>query len=97
MLFLLECTYTNSLSDTSTIRNTLSVRSYLGPGYGRYNYVNLCYCHVLSNELDSQIHWSLVPRREAFVSVPKNLQSTIYEISSNQANFNENPSMQAEL
>lgn len=62
-----------------------------------YNCVNLCYCRVLSNELDSQIHWSLGPRRETFVPVPKNLRSTIYKISSNQANFNENPSMQAEL
>ena len=30
-----------------------------------------------------------------FSSVPKILQSTIYEISNNQENFNENPSMRA--
>ena len=30
-----------------------------------------------------------------YISVPKNLQSTIYEITSNHANLNENPTMRA--
>ena len=60
-----------------------------------YNYVKPCYCRVLSNELDSQIHWSSVPRRETFISVEENLQGTIYEILNNGGNFNKNLSMRA--
>ena len=60
-LFLLgcECAYTNSIREWSPrIRNTVSFTSYRDPaGYGMYDYLNLiCYCHVLSNELDSQFN-----------------------------------------
>ena len=41
------------------------------PDYGMYNCVNLCYCRVFFTELDSQIHWSSVPRRYKFISVRK--------------------------
>ena len=50
-------------------------------------YVNFCslfYSLVLSIELESQIQRSSVPCRNEFISVPKNLQTIIYELSSSQ-------------
>ena len=61
-------------------------------------YVNFCslfYFRVLPTELDHQIQSSSVPFRNPSISVPKNIQRKINELSSNRANFNENPSMRA--
>ena len=83
----------------SKVPDVVFITSYRDPGYDMYNCVNLCYCCVLSSELNSQPGSLEFITAQRCIYVPRETFKirfrSIYEILSNRANFNENASMLA--